>query len=103
MIEDKTKIEGYRVWFSLSTGERVRLDKLWKSDEGGLAFIEARKLNEGKVSVRYGRKEVKTVYPTCPKCGHQGESTGERDSNYNGGGEYFRCLNKECGNKWCWS
>lgn len=48
-------------------------------------------------------KTIKTVYPTCPKCGHQGESKNIRDYAYNGGGEYFRCLNPECKHEWCWT
>ena len=103
MIEDKTKIEGYRVWFSLSTGERVRLVKVWDSRDQKLAQREADKLSDGKVVPRYGMKKVNTAYPTCPKCGHQGESTGERDHSYNGGAEYFKCLNPDCKHGWGWS
>jgi tRNA(Ile2) C34 agmatinyltransferase TiaS len=47
--------------------------------------------------------QKKPHYPVCPKCGQQGESTGVRDFNYNGGGEYFRCLNPRCEHKWCWT
>lgn len=102
-VEDKEKIEGYRVFFSLSTGERISVWKLWAPDEKKLAEKEAARLPEGKVSLRYGKKKVEVPYPVCPKCGHQGKATGMRDSNYNGGGEYFHCLNPECKHEWCWS
>jgi hypothetical protein len=102
-VRDKTKIEAWQVWFSLSDGERVKVNHSWKPGEKEQAVAESKLLPEGRVSPRYGWKEVKTVYPTCPECGYQGESTGIRDYNYNGGGEYFRCLNPECKHGWCWS
>jgi hypothetical protein len=102
-IRDNTKVEAWRVWFSLSNGERVMVERGWEPSKKDLAEIEAARLHEGKVVPRYGWKTVETVYPTCPKCGHQGKSTGEQDHPYNGGGRYYKCLNPECNHGWCWS
>ena len=100
---DKTKIEGYHIFFSLSDGTRVMVRGKWKKSQEDLAEYEASRLPEGRVSPIYGWKIVETKYPTCPECGHQGESAGIREFNYNGGGEHFRCLNPKCKNKWVWS
>jgi tRNA(Ile2) C34 agmatinyltransferase TiaS len=102
-IRDETKIEAWRIFLSLSNGERVTLMKSWKPEEKKQAQKEADRLPEGKISPRYGWKTIETIYPTCPECGHQGEATGKRDHPYNGGGTYFRCLNLECQHEWCWS
>jgi tRNA(Ile2) C34 agmatinyltransferase TiaS len=102
-VRDETKIEAWRVFFSLSTEKRVMVEAEWKPEEKQKAEIEAARLPEGKISPRYGWKTIKTDYPTCPECGHQGKSTGVREYSYNGGGEHFRCLNPECKHEWCWS
>jgi len=102
-VRDETKIKAWRVFFSLTSGERVMINHAWKPDDKEQAEKEALRLPEGKVSPRCGWKTVDTIFPTCPKCCHQGEATGMRDYNYNGGGTYYRCLNPECKNEWCWS
>jgi hypothetical protein len=101
LVKDKNNIKSWNVFFSLVTGERVRIQKRWLKKED--AEKEAEILPMGKASPVYGSKTIETIYPTCPKCHHQGESTGMKDYNYDGGGEYFRCLNPECEHKWCWT
>jgi hypothetical protein len=100
-VRDPDNIKSWYVFFSLTTGERCRVQKAWLKKED--AEREAIKLPEGKIKPIFGWKTIETVYPTCPKCGRQGESKNIRDYNYNGGGEYFRCLNPECKHEWCWS
>ena len=100
-VRDPDNIKSWHIFFSLTTGERVRIQRGWLKKED--AEKEAALLNEGKIKPVFDWKTIKTVYPTCPECGHQGESTGVREYNYNGGGEYFHCLNPECEHKWCWS
>ena len=100
-VRDPDNIKQWNVFFSLTTGERCRVQKAWIKEED--AEKEAANLPEGKISPVFGWKTIKTVYPTCPKCGHQGESAGVKEYSYNGGGEQFRCLNPECKYTWWWS
>jgi len=100
-VRDPENIKQWDVFFTLTTGERCRIFKAWKKKED--AEREANRLPEGKVSPVFGWKTIKTEYPTCPKCGRQGKSKGIREHNYNGGGEYFYCLNPDCKHEWCWS
>ena len=100
-VRDPDNIRQWSVFFSLTTGERVRVQKGWLKKKD--AEREASVLPEGKIKPVFGWKTIKTNYPTCPKCGRQGESTGVKDFNYNGGGEDFRCLNPDCKHTWCWT
>jgi hypothetical protein len=98
MVRDKENIKSWNVFLSLTTGERVRVQKGWLNKED--AVKESEVLPNGKVSPVYGWKRIETNYPTCPKCGRQGELTGLREFNYNGGGEECICLNPECKHEW---
>ena len=103
-VDDPSVILGYRISHARPDGKRYYVNgPSYGPDQKSEAESEAKLFPEGKVRPKYGRKLVKTDYPTCPKCGHQGKSKGIREYSYNGGGEYFECLNPECLHEWCWS